>query len=198
MEVVEGVAKLGKRNMMEKCYIGMLGADQVIGILQYLPVKSVVAFGMTCSKFRELTQLDAVWAWICRREWGPWAVDAVAGHKVTWNWKQLYRQMHAIDSVFCRQLTQKGEATPSPRASHSLNVVSGALVLFGGGCEGGPSHVNIHYFFTLPFYYSLLIIIILNDRGEWVNIFLIQFNYAIRKAKLKLDIGNKMQWGCEF
>lgn len=26
---------------------------------------------------------------------------------------------------------------PSPRASHSLNFVSGCLLLFGGGCEGG-------------------------------------------------------------
>lgn len=137
MEAVERGEKLGKRKMMETCYIEMLGGDQVMGILQYLPVKSVVAFGMTCRKFRELTQSDAVWAWICRREWGRWAVDAVVGQKVAWNWKHLYRQMHSLDSVFCRQLAQKGEATPSARASHSLNVVSGTLVLFGGGCEGG-------------------------------------------------------------
>ena len=44
------------------------------------------------------------------------------------------------------QLVQEGEPTPSSRASHSLNVVSGMLVLFGGGCEGGRSHVNVNYF----------------------------------------------------
>ncbi|GLJ26488.1 hypothetical protein SUGI_0511620 [Cryptomeria japonica] len=44
--------------------------------------------------------------------------------------------MRAPASVFARQLTQL-DAIPSPRASHSLNFISGTLVLFGGGCQGG-------------------------------------------------------------
>ena len=51
MEAVEGEEKLGNQGMMETCFIGMLGGDQVMGILYYFPVKYVVAFGMTCRKF---------------------------------------------------------------------------------------------------------------------------------------------------
>ncbi|KAH9305247.1 hypothetical protein KI387_009651, partial [Taxus chinensis] len=138
MEPVEGRQKLAKEIMTEKCYIGYLGEDQVLGILQYLPVKSVVAFGMTCRRFCLLTESEGLWAWICRREWGSRAVEAwlssVGDQKL--GWKALYLQMRALSSVFSRRLTQ-GEAIPSARASHSLNFISDTLVLFGGGCQGG-------------------------------------------------------------
>eukprot|EP01018_Ginkgo_biloba_P026708 Gb_33492 [translate_table: standard] len=137
MAVVEGREIFLKETRTEKCWIGMLGGDQVLGILQYLPVKSILAFGMTCRRFYELTASDGLWALICRREWGSRAVEAwlsVGDQKV--GWKRLYQQMRVLGSVFCRPLTQ-GEVVPAARASHSLNVVSDTLILFGGGCEGG-------------------------------------------------------------
>ncbi|KAG9143880.1 hypothetical protein Leryth_016086 [Lithospermum erythrorhizon] len=45
-----------------------------------------------------------------------------------------------MDTVYCHRILSEldgDEVFPSPRASHSLNFVSGCLVLFGGGCEGG-------------------------------------------------------------
>ncbi|XP_057849844.1 F-box/kelch-repeat protein At1g51550-like isoform X2 [Cryptomeria japonica] len=137
MAQLEGGEKSAKVIMTEKCHIASLGEDQVLGILQYLPLKSILTFGMTCRRFRQLTESEGLWAWICRREWGNMAVEAwlsVGDQKL--GWKALYRQMRAPASVFARQLTQL-DAIPSPRASHSLNFISGTLVLFGGGCQGG-------------------------------------------------------------
>lgn len=54
MELVEGGENLGKKNMMETCYIGRLGGDQIVGISHYFPVKHAVALSMICSKFHEL------------------------------------------------------------------------------------------------------------------------------------------------
>uniref|UniRef100_A0A0C9SAW8 TSA: Wollemia nobilis Ref_Wollemi_Transcript_1584_1925 transcribed RNA sequence n=1 Tax=Wollemia nobilis TaxID=56998 RepID=A0A0C9SAW8_9CONI len=136
MEEVEGRVKMAKINTTAKCHIGTLGEDQLLGILQYLPVKSILAIGMTCRKFRELMESEALWAWICRREWGPSAVQewlSVGDQKL--GWKGIYRQMRILNCVHCRHLTQTqggGEAVPSARASQSLNVVSSTLVLFGG------------------------------------------------------------------
>lgn len=53
-----------------------------------------------------------------------------------------------MDSVFCHRVVFDGDESdatvvdrrnhlPTPRASHSLNLLSGCLLLFGGGSAGG-------------------------------------------------------------
>ncbi|CAI9114568.1 OLC1v1015318C1 [Oldenlandia corymbosa var. corymbosa] len=115
-----------------------LPEDQLLSILLHLPVDSILCFGITCKKLRSLiTQSDALWESICRRDWGASFVDVLINTTNTnIQWKKLYQQVYRLDSVYCHgSLLDKD--VPSPRASHSLNFVSGFLVLFGGGCEGG-------------------------------------------------------------
>lgn len=50
---------------------------------------------------------------------------------------RLYKEVSLLDSLSCHRLSSKDGIFPRPRASLSLNFVSGCLVLFGGGCEGG-------------------------------------------------------------
>ncbi|XP_078439025.1 kelch repeat-containing F-box family protein [Wolffia australiana] len=115
--------------------LGQLDEDQLISILQLLPVESVVAFSMTCRKFRSLSCSDALWEAICRREWGWSSADAIRGGC---SWKRVYQRVWQLRSLSCtRLLCDRGRAVPKPRGSHSLNFVSDCLVLFGGGCDGG-------------------------------------------------------------
>lgn len=119
--------------------------DHLFSILLLLPIESILSFAMTCKKLRSLAYSDSLWESICRRDWGQTPVDALKGsnHLHQLPWKKLYQQVYQLDSVFCHRLLAEspdvGEALPRPRASHSLNLVSGCLVLFGGGCEGGQS-----------------------------------------------------------
>uniref|UniRef100_A0A0E0ASH5 F-box domain-containing protein n=1 Tax=Oryza glumipatula TaxID=40148 RepID=A0A0E0ASH5_9ORYZ len=48
----------------------------------------------------------------------------------------IYAEVALLGALSARRVPVKG-ASPWPRASHSLNLVAGWLVLFGGGCEGG-------------------------------------------------------------
>lgn len=122
-----------------------LPPDQLLSILLRLPIDSILCFGMTCKKLRSLTtQSEALWESICRRDWGASSADALCNHNNTnISWKKLYQKVHQLDSVHCRTLlapdNAQAQAVPAPRASHSLNFLSGFLVLFGGGCEGGTS-----------------------------------------------------------
>lgn len=127
-----------------------LGADQVLAILEYLPVLSVVAFGMTCRRFRELADSDALWAFICRREWGSNAVDAwpSSGNNSNLGWKDLHRQMLALGSVTWHRLHQ-GDIVPAARASHSMVTASDKMVIFGGGHDGGR-HLDDTWVAPLP------------------------------------------------
>ncbi|KAL3528498.1 hypothetical protein ACH5RR_007820 [Cinchona calisaya] len=124
--------------------------DHLFSVLLRLPIDSILSFGMTCRRLRSLTYSDALWESICRRDWGPFSVDdlikaaapaaaASSHHDPIFPWKKLYRQLHQFDSVYCRRLVAAPDpqSLPCARASHSLNFVSGCLVLFGGGCEGG-------------------------------------------------------------
>ncbi|KAA8540168.1 hypothetical protein F0562_024269 [Nyssa sinensis] len=118
--------------------------DHVFTILLLLPIDSILSFAMTCKRFKSLTYSDTIWESICRRDWGHASVDALkssadAKHHHQLPWKKLYQQVYQLDSVSCHRLSHPDgdEVFPRPRASHSLNFVSGCLVLFGGGCEGG-------------------------------------------------------------
>lgn len=129
--------------------ITRISNDQLFSILLLLPVDSILCFGMTCRKFRSVTSSsDALWESICRRDWGTSCVDALRssliGANTYTNWLNLYRRVYLLDSVYCHRLLSSDDThdvLPNSRASHSLNFVSGFLVLFGGGCEGGR-HVD--------------------------------------------------------
>eukprot|EP00249_Psilotum_nudum_P019373 c27220_g1_i2 orf=373-1737(-) len=113
-----------------------LGADQLFVILQYLPVPSLLAFGMTCCRFRDLVDSDVLWAFVCEREWGSSALESWSSCSARkTSWKRLYRRMLAPRSVSCRRLHQ-GDVVPAARASHSMNFVSHKIAIFGGGCDG--------------------------------------------------------------
>ncbi|KAA8541535.1 hypothetical protein F0562_022687 [Nyssa sinensis] len=121
-----------------------IAQDHLFSILLLLPIDSVLSFAMTCRRFRTLAYSDTLWESICRRVWGHASVDALKSsadttHNHQLPWKKLYQQVYHLDSVSCYRLSNPDgdEVFPSPRASHSLNFVSGCLVLFGGGCEGG-------------------------------------------------------------
>ncbi|KAK4479225.1 hypothetical protein RD792_014736 [Penstemon davidsonii] len=117
--------------------------DQLFSILFLLPIQSILNFAMTCKKLKSLAYSDSLWEYVCKRDWGHTSVDALKGsnHLQQLPWKKLYQQVYQLDSVFCHRLLADSpdadEIVPSPRASHSLNMVSGCLVLFGGGCKGG-------------------------------------------------------------
>ncbi|GAA0170345.1 DNA-binding transcription factor [Lithospermum erythrorhizon] len=122
--------------------ISRIAQDHIFSILLLLPIQSILSFAMSCKKFQSLANSDPLWEAICRREWGHNSVDALKTnqykHKVSW--KKLYQQAYQMDTVYCHRILKEfdcGDVLPSPRASHSLNYVSGCLVLFGGGCEGG-------------------------------------------------------------
>lgn len=116
--------------------------DHLYSILLLLPIESVLSFAMTCKKLKSLASSDSLWESICRRDWGLTSFDALKGSNYVQRtpWRKVYQQVFELDSVFCRRLLADGDGDgdfPSPRASHSLNLVSGCLVLFGGGCQGG-------------------------------------------------------------
>lgn len=147
--------------------ITTIAQDHVFSILLLLPLDSIFCFAMTCKKFRSLTYSDSLWESLCRRDWGNSSIDALRslaadGKQQQFPWKKLYQQIYQLDSVYCRKLLthpQGGEELllPRPRASHSLNFVSGCLVLFGGGCEGGQ--LVFHIISTLidfDFWYKFL------------------------------------------
>lgn len=121
--------------------------DHLFSILLLLPIESILCFAMTCKKLKSLTYSDSLWESICGRDWGQIPVDALKGSNRI-PWKKLYQQVYQLDSVLCRRLLPENpdgrEILPSRRASHSLNLVSGCLVLFGGGCEGGQPLLFIH------------------------------------------------------
>ncbi|XP_009616304.1 F-box/kelch-repeat protein At1g51550-like [Nicotiana tabacum] len=130
--------------------ITRIAQDHLFSILLLLPLDSIFCFAMTCKKFRSLTYSDPFWESLCRRDWGQSSIDALRSFATDSNkqqqfpWKKLYQQIYQLDSVYCNRLLTthpKGGdeelLLPRPRASHSLNFVSGCLVLFGGGCEGG-------------------------------------------------------------
>ncbi|KAG8380263.1 hypothetical protein BUALT_Bualt07G0175000 [Buddleja alternifolia] len=121
--------------------ITRLPQDHLFSILLLLPTESVLCFAMTCKKLKSLAYSDSLWESICKRDWGQTPVDALKGSNHPLPWKKLYQQVYQLDSVCCHRLLADSpdgdKILPSPRASHSLNLVSGCLVLFGGGCEGG-------------------------------------------------------------
>ncbi|WOK95002.1 F-box/kelch-repeat protein [Canna indica] len=122
--------------------ITQMSSDHIISVLLLLPVESILSFSMTCKRFRSLASADSLWEPICRREWGGGRVDALIAsftpqERQRLSWKRLYAQVSQLSSLSCRRLSSRSGGLPSPRASHSLNLVSDWLVLFGGGCEGG-------------------------------------------------------------
>ncbi|XP_073037596.1 F-box/kelch-repeat protein At1g51550-like [Primulina eburnea] len=115
--------------------IARLSQDQLFSILLLLPIQSILCFATTCKRFNLLAYSDALWESVYRRDWGHPPADAA---KLPW--KNMYRQVYQLDTVNCHSLLLGNDdewPCPRPRASHSLNLVSGCLVLFGGGCEGG-------------------------------------------------------------
>ncbi|KAE8673411.1 F-box/kelch-repeat protein [Hibiscus syriacus] len=98
---------------------------------------------MTCKKLSYLATSDHLWESLCRRDWGNTSVDALKSsfhaHQQPLPWIRIYKKVSLVDTVCCYKLTEPDSdlLLPTPRASHSLNFVSGCLVLFGGGCEGG-------------------------------------------------------------
>ncbi|CAA6662352.1 unnamed protein product [Spirodela intermedia] len=121
--------------------ITQMSHDQIISILQLLPIESVLSFSMTCRKFRSLGCSDALWESICRREWGRGPVDTTLGTLSSesrgLSWKRLYQQVAQLSSLSYTRLSSREGIFPKPRGSHSLNFVSDCLVLYGGGCDGG-------------------------------------------------------------
>ncbi|KAH7438474.1 hypothetical protein KP509_04G016300 [Ceratopteris richardii] len=115
-----------------------LGSDQILAILERLSVPCILAFGMTCRKFKDLADTDALWSRIYRREWGSAAVDAWhhLGTSETVKWKEVHRQMLALGSITWHMLHQ-GDIAPAPRASHSMLTTADRIFIFGGGHDGG-------------------------------------------------------------
>lgn len=143
------VESADEREDSSSCSICCLGADQILGILQKLPVRSILAFGMTCSRFRGLADSDALWALVFRREWGNRTVDAWLdlGRNIKIGWKGLHRQMLALGSITWHRLYQ-GDFAPPARASHSLVSFSDKVTIFGGGYDGGMSMPADFVFFS--------------------------------------------------
>ncbi|MQL70249.1 hypothetical protein Taro_002567, partial [Colocasia esculenta] len=119
--------------------ITQMNHEQIISILQLLPIESVLSFSMTCRKLRSLASSDSLWEAICRREWGKGPVDALLAslERRGLSWKRLYQQVVQLSSLSCTRLYSKDGIFPMPRASHTLNFVSDCLVLQGGGCDSG-------------------------------------------------------------
>lgn len=132
-----------------ECSLAFLGLDQILVILQFLPVQSLIAFGLTCKRFKEIAEGDSLWAFICVREWGSRAVHSWPKHgKERGGWKWVYRQMLMLKAGSWRKVEQGG-VSPAPRASHSLCTVAGNLIVFGGGCQGGR-HLDDTWVASLP------------------------------------------------
>ncbi|XP_061354359.1 F-box/kelch-repeat protein At1g51550 [Gastrolobium bilobum] len=122
--------------------ITTISQDHLLTILFLLPIDAILSLSMTCKRFRALTSSDTLWKYLCRRDLGSTCVDALNSyyhHHHQFPWMRLYKQVSQMDSVCCHRLSNPhGDSDfPSARASHSLNFVSGCLILFGGGCEGG-------------------------------------------------------------
>jgi len=139
----------GRNSSSAQCGISSLSFDQIVTILQFLPVQSIIAFGLTCKRFLDITEGDDLWAFICTREWGSRAVQAwpMLG-KDKKRWKRVYRQMLMLKAGSWRKVDQ-GDVLPAPRASHSLNTVAGRVSVFGGGCQGGR-HLDDTWVASLP------------------------------------------------
>lgn len=121
----------------------------MLGILQCLPSPSVLAFGMTCRRFRDLADSDALWALLCKQEWGRRAIDAWPSvDNPNTGWKRMHRQMLALSSVAWHRLHQ-GDTCPAARASHSMATVSWTMAIFGGGYDGGR-HLDDTWVASLP------------------------------------------------
>lgn len=122
---------------MDAAPVGHLGYDQVLSILRLLPAEAVLSFAATCRAFRDWASSDVLWEALCRRDWGA---RAAAAALEDWRcgvpWRRLYAEVARLSALQARRLQVKG-TSPRPRASHSLNLVAGWLVVFGGGCEGG-------------------------------------------------------------
>lgn len=123
--------------------IAQLGYDQVLSILRLLPPEAVLSFAATCRAFRAWASSDALWEALCRRDWGARAAAALADRRRDRDrsggqapWRRVYAEVSRLGALSARRVPVRG-ASPRPRASHSLNLVAGWLVLFGGGCEGG-------------------------------------------------------------
>jgi len=131
--------------------IAQLGYDQVLSILRLLPPEAVLSFAATCRAFRAWASSDALWEALCRRDWGTRATAALAerrrdrhggGGGLLAPWRRVYAEVARLGALSARRVPFRG-ASPRPRASHSLNLVAGWLVLFGGGCEGGNFHQTV-------------------------------------------------------
>ena len=134
----------------EKEGICGLGSDQILAILEYLPIRSVIAFSMTSKRFQGIADSDAMWSLICRREWGSKTVDSwpCLGVKTGLGWKELYRKMLALGSITWHRLHQ-GDILPSARASHSMATLSNNFLIFGGGQDGGEFIIFYAVLFSL-------------------------------------------------
>lgn len=125
----------------ETTSITHLSNDHTFSILCLLPVDSILAFSMTCTRFRTVASSNVLWESIYGRDFGSGSAQVLAASlakdKRSALWKKIYEQVSQLGSVFCMRLSAKGGDVPHPRASHSLNFISDSLVLFGGGCEGG-------------------------------------------------------------
>ncbi|TVU42044.1 hypothetical protein EJB05_08427 [Eragrostis curvula] len=115
--------------------IAQLGYDQVLSVLRLLPAEAVLSFAATCRGFRAWATSDALWEALCRRDWGARAAAGLAERRRGAPWRRVYAEVARLGALSARRVPVKG-ASPRPRASHSLNLVAGWLVLFGGGCEG--------------------------------------------------------------
>jgi hypothetical protein len=158
--------------------IAQLGYDQVLSVLCLLPADAVLSFSATCRVFRAWASSDALWEALCRRDWGARAAAALAERRRVERrgapWRRVYAEVARLSALSARRVPVKG-ASPRPRASHSLNLVAGWLVLFGGGCEGGNnSYIISLLLFSCPIIAFLLIKVkkgapyesVVNSRGE--------------------------------
>lgn len=126
----------GRISSSAQCGLSSLSLDQIVTILQFLPVQSIIAFSLTCKRFWEIAEGDELWAFICVREWGSRAVQAwpMLGKDNKKRWKRVYRQMLMLKAGSWRKVDQ-GDVVPAPRASHSLNTLAGKLPVFFFFCQ---------------------------------------------------------------
>lgn len=77
-------------NGAPECLISLLGHDHLVLILERLSIRSVLSFGLTCKQGMELACSDAVWASLCRREWGSQAAEVEPiVNRVKGGWKEV-------------------------------------------------------------------------------------------------------------
>lgn len=120
--------------------VRLIPEEHLVSILLMLPIESIMWFGMSCKRLKWLvSESQPLWESLCRRDWAY--ATSSSWRSCDWKWRQLYQRIRNLDSLSCTLLSPPPPhpTFPLPRASLSLSFLSGSLLLFGGGSDGGHS-----------------------------------------------------------